>query len=126
MAKDNTPIISGGYKDLSLVIEGLNMPPGTTLYSPYYDALYWVRSIICYCQSDQQYDCGYFTKDSSGRIDASGYAIATNQSAFPANYRPSKVTGVNALIGYSAKFYLKNSSASTNNYSRLCVQLIGL
>lgn len=121
-------IQGSNYQDLGQVVEGLNMAAGATVYSPYYTDLEWVRNVICLAQSDQQYDIGHQRKDTSGAIDSTNNTIGSNLSALLApNYRSTTNPSLGiGLLGYSTRFYIKNSSASANTYARLRVQLIGL
>lgn len=111
------------YRDLGLVIDAA-LTAGSIIYSNYIDNTRWVRNVIVFEQSDQQYDVLFFKRDAVGNAETSGVTIATNQSAFASpNWRPHIVS---SIFGTSFKFYLKNSSVSNNTYTRLRVQLQGL
>ncbi len=115
------------YKDLGVIIDASTMAAGAIVYSSYFDDLEWVRNIICLSQSDQQYDLVYFRRDFNGNVDTSGQNIGTSLSAYPSpNWRYNTAISNVGLIGYSARFYIKNSSASPNTYGRLRVQLLAL
>jgi hypothetical protein len=114
------------YEDLGLNVEGLNMAAGAFVYGSWIDNVDWVRNIVFLAQSDQQYDVVVNRRDKAG-ASSWDYNIATAQSAVTgSNWRAHPANGVNALLGYSARIGIKNSSASSNTYGRVRVQLMGL
>lgn len=112
------------YKDLDLVVDAVNMAAGATVYSDYYTDLEWVRNMLIFASTDQQFDIMIKNKDNAGTIP-NAYATNSNQSAQPVSYGRYPVNGTSALLGYSACFGIKNSSAVPNTFGKLKVQLIG-
>lgn len=121
---------NGGYSDLGAIIDTTNMAAGATVYSNWIDGIDWVRNILIMAQSDQQYDLGITRRDSFGVV-TSDYVLITNNAANSGSYRPfianaTSLVATSGLTGYSARFFIKNSSASPNTIGKLRVQLMGL
>lgn len=113
-------------QDLGLSVEGLTMAAGATVYGNWIDNVEWARNAILLAQSDQQYDITVQRRDNSltGSIN---FTLASAQSAQSgSNWRSHAITGTSALLGYSARFGITNSSASVNTYGRIRAQLLGL
>jgi hypothetical protein len=121
----NTQIMGSKYQDLGQIISGTNMAAGAFVYSNYITNVAWVRNLVIFTQSDQQYDYGLYRQDSSGNNDVSGITISSGQTANGAAWRGAAINGTNAILGYGAKFFIKNSSASANTFANMRVQLLG-
>jgi hypothetical protein len=118
------------YRDLGLIIDATNVPAGAYAYSNYFDNMQWVRSFAAMVGCDQAYSLHINLKDTSGAThgDSVVNSVVSNQSATggAANLRQHRV-GQNApgLLGYSARFAVKNEGASPAAI-RLRMQLLGL
>ncbi|MEN6372306.1 MAG: hypothetical protein ABFD64_09875 [Armatimonadota bacterium] len=119
------------YQDLGLVIDATNVAAGACVWSSYYENVQWVRNIVLFIKSDQQYRGVLVSKDSSGTAsgDANYDAIVASVAASGSTFRLHR-TGIGltygGFLGYSAKFGVKNDSAVQASYAQLRVQLLGL
>ena len=116
----------GKYLDLGAVITATNMAAGATAFSGWNDNVALVRNITLLSQSDQQHDIGVTRRDAGTATSGIGTALVTNQPSTASDWRSNSIAPPNAILGYSARFYLKNSSASPNTVGNLRVQLMGV
>ena len=112
-------------KDLGQIITGVNMAAGATLYSTLQTDLQWVRNVIIFVQSDQQYDLALVRYDTDGVSALYNATIAGTQDVVATpNWRAHVFS--NLIIGKSCTFGIKNIAAVPNTYGNVRVQLLGL
>lgn len=118
-------VIDEKYRDLGEVINATNVPAGGFIFSGWYDEIQWVRQIVFLSKSDQTYDYGIYRRDSSGQQEYQGATLKSNASG-NTTWIPNTYIGSGCLMGYGVKFYVKNSSVSTNTLLILKTQLLGV
>jgi hypothetical protein len=123
----NVKVMGGKYEDKGLNVEGLNMAAGAVVYGSWIDNVDWVRNLVILAQSDQGYDLVMQRRDTSNAASFDTNPV-TGQTTTggSSSWRTHAIAGASALLGYSTRFGIKNSSASANTFGRLRVQLMGL
>lgn len=119
-------VIVNGYKweDKGLIVSGTSMAAGATVYSNWFDSVDWVRNLIYLAQSDQQYDVKVQRRDSSGAASGDGGLSADAQALTGVGVYRTHINS-NSFLGWSARFGMKNSSASANTVAILRMQFLG-
>jgi len=120
----------GKYLDLGLAIDGVNMAAGATVLSEWINNVSWVRYIIAQVSSDQASQLVAYRRDSSLEIIDWGSTLATitagGVSYVPIAAMPQQsATGASAILGYSARFGIKNTAAVPNTFAKVRIQLMG-
>ncbi len=113
-----------GSQDIGLIIDAASAAAGATVYSPWYDGIQWVRTVIYASQSTRTYNMGFYRRDTD-LVDIGQNAIGGDQTANSPNWRTTFGTGATGVIGYSCRFYLKNQDLVNTADLKLRVQLLG-
>ncbi|KIL35864.1 hypothetical protein SD71_10765 [Cohnella kolymensis] len=119
-------LIYSENKDVGLAIDASNMAAGAIIFGNWTDNVHWVRNVVVLAQSDQQYDVGVGRRDFSGATDIGSTVASTQNAVLSPNWRSHPLTGSSGVLGYSVRFFIKNSAAVPNTYGRLRAQLLGL
>lgn len=119
-------IVGSLYKDLALAVEGINMAAGATVWGNYIDNVQWVRNMIIMYSSDQAFDIYLGRRNMSGNSDANGWITGLSAGANTRCMSTANNSNQTALLGYSARFGVKNTAAVANTYARAYIQLMGL
>jgi hypothetical protein len=118
------------YQDLGQVLDAGSIPAGATVYSQAYTQLTWVRNVIVFAQIDTAgWAVTIMRGDSSGVFDWA-VQLGSSSSSTGANWgvqigSAGQSGGSSGVLGYQAKFGLKNTSGSASTVGKLRVQLLG-
>ncbi|MEN6521270.1 MAG: hypothetical protein ABFD46_09000 [Armatimonadota bacterium] len=120
------------YQDLGLVIDDTNVAAGAYIWSSYYENTQWVRNLVLMVKSDKQYRAVVVVKDTGGiangdsNYDSLTIAVAASGSSYRL-HRLGASTSIPGILGYAAKFGVKNEDSSAAATSvQLRIQLLGL
>lgn len=119
----------GKTQDMGQVLTGSSVAAGATAYGDWVDGVDWVRNIVFLAQSDQNYDLVHQVRDKDGTTSLEA-SFVTGQSATAGGtswrkHVQAMSSGNSGILGYSARFGMKNSGATPSNV-KLRVQLLGL
>ncbi len=119
---------SGRYEDMGAVIDAAGVAVGAGVYTDYLDNVPWIRYIVMLVDASQNWDMGCVRRTASGVASAAAAWLssqpATGDGARQLVYGPQSGELTNAVLGYSAKFYLKNVGASPADLT-MYLQAIG-
>jgi len=119
---------SGRYEDMGAVIEAFGVAAGASVYTDYLDDVTWVRYIVMLIEADRSWDMGCVRRTASGVSSGAAAWLsaqpAVGDGARQLVYGTQSGELTNAVLGYSAKFYMKNVGASAADFT-MYLQLIG-
>jgi len=114
------------FKDLGQVITATNMAAGAMISSNFFDNLQWTRYWRATYQSDQTIQVGVCNRDTTLATNWGDYNSSSCPATGSSSWGGIAVTNQYGTLGYSAKFTVKNNSASANTFARLNIQLMGV
>ena len=114
------------YRDLGQIINGVNMAAGAIIASSFIDNVQLVRGWRALYQSDQTCIIGIWNRDTGLIVNWGEYSSASLPITGSASWGGQGALSASSLLGYSAKFTLKNNSASANTFANLRLQLMGV
>lgn len=118
----------GRYADLGQIISASEVAVGASVFSTNIDGIQWARWIVVLGQSTGNWEFGIIRRDSSGTsgvIEPWATSQTANSPSWKAfTYSPTPASGPSGVLGYSARFYIRNIAAMISDVG-LKVQLIG-
>ncbi|MFA5731855.1 MAG: hypothetical protein WC934_07610 [Acidithiobacillus sp.] len=129
---EHSKLSHSGYKDLGAIInytDDTGKAQNEVVESAWYDNAEWVRNMILLINVDQQYDVFLYRRDSAEQTDWSSTILsdssATSNAYAPISLIPSNTGSINAIVGYSFKFVIKNKAAGAMKKAILKCQVLG-
>lgn len=100
---------------------------GVTEWSEWFNNVEWVRHLLTTTHCDQAYDL-IIQRRGSDNISDAGNSLKTFSIVTPVttSFTPTNATGASSLLGTSARFGLKNTTANPMVKGKLNIQFLGL
>ena len=110
-------------KDLGLYLDAGVLAAGASLYGNWVDNLEWVRNVVIMIQNDQTAQMVMARRD---RQLAAGWGTNVGTAGGVTSSTAWSEQQVAVIVGYGAKFGLKNTAAAPTTFAKLRLQLLGM
>lgn len=116
--------VFGEYIDYGIVLDGAAVAAGATQYGGLVEKLHWARRALLLVQCDQVHDVVMTRQDASG-TESLEITLATGLAANAGGWRPVALLDGNSVLGYAARFGIKNTAAAATTTAKIRLQLMG-